>query len=103
MAWTPTSAPERLEDLGRTLECGKGRPVQAGKFTRDDLEPAFSRGLHQPRSLGGGVNPHQAPIGWCLLTPHQTEDTELWMAGFRDPDNNYLCLMSETPITGPAQ
>ncbi|MCH7565026.1 MAG: VOC family protein [Gemmatimonadetes bacterium] len=34
---------------------------------------------------------------------HKTEDTELWMAGFRDPDNNYLCLMSETPITGPAQ
>ncbi len=33
---------------------------------------------------------------------HKTEDTELWMAGFRDPDDNYLCLMSETPVTGPA-
>ncbi len=34
---------------------------------------------------------------------HKTEDMELWMAGFRDPDDNYLCLMSETPPTGPAE
>lgn len=34
---------------------------------------------------------------------HKTEDIELWMAGFRDPDDNYLCLMCETPITGPAE
>ena len=26
---------------------------------------------------------------------HKTENTELWLAGFRDPDGNYLCLMSE--------
>lgn len=30
---------------------------------------------------------------------HKTEDSELWMAGFRDPDGNYLCLMSEIPVT----
>ncbi len=30
---------------------------------------------------------------------HKTEDTELWMAGFRDPDGNYVCLMSEVPVT----
>ena len=28
---------------------------------------------------------------------HRTETTELWMAGFRDPDNNYVSLMSEVP------
>ncbi len=28
---------------------------------------------------------------------HRTEDTELWMAFLRDPDNNVLALMSESP------
>ena len=33
---------------------------------------------------------------------HKTEDMELWMAGFRDPDDNYLCLMSERPVAEPS-
>jgi catechol-2,3-dioxygenase len=28
---------------------------------------------------------------------HKTGDSELWMAGFRDPDGNNLVLMSEVP------
>lgn len=28
---------------------------------------------------------------------HRTETYELWMAGFNDPDGNYLTLMSEVP------
>lgn len=28
---------------------------------------------------------------------HRTEDHELWLAGFRDPEGNYLHLMSEMP------
>jgi catechol 2,3-dioxygenase-like lactoylglutathione lyase family enzyme len=26
---------------------------------------------------------------------HRTADTELWLAGFRDPDGTHACLMSE--------
>jgi predicted enzyme related to lactoylglutathione lyase len=29
---------------------------------------------------------------------HRTEDTELWLAGFKDPEGNYLCLMSEVSV-----
>ena len=29
---------------------------------------------------------------------HSTETTELWMADFRDPEGNYLCLMSEVAL-----
>ncbi len=28
---------------------------------------------------------------------HRTETSELWIAGLRDPEGNYLCLMSEVP------
>lgn len=30
---------------------------------------------------------------------HKTETEELWMAGFRDPDDHYLCVMSERHLT----
>lgn len=30
---------------------------------------------------------------------HKTEDSTLWMAGFRDPDGNPVCLMSEVTIS----
>lgn len=29
---------------------------------------------------------------------HRTESHELWLAGFRDPDGNYLHLMCEAPV-----
>ena len=29
---------------------------------------------------------------------HETESMELWMAGFRDPDGNYIGLMTEVAI-----
>ena len=31
---------------------------------------------------------------------HKTETEELWMASFRDPDENVLALMSEVPAGG---
>lgn len=31
---------------------------------------------------------------------HKTETEELWMAFFRDPDENVLALMSEAPLAG---
>lgn len=31
---------------------------------------------------------------------HRTEDYELWLAFFNDPDGNTLALMSETPVEG---
>ena len=31
---------------------------------------------------------------------HRTEEYELWLAFFNDPDGNTLALMSETPIAG---
>jgi catechol 2,3-dioxygenase-like lactoylglutathione lyase family enzyme len=33
---------------------------------------------------------------------HRTADTELWLAGFRDPDGTHACLMSEVPPAGAA-
>jgi catechol 2,3-dioxygenase-like lactoylglutathione lyase family enzyme len=30
---------------------------------------------------------------------HRTESTELWMAFFRDPDENQLAIMAERPVT----
>jgi len=41
---------------------------------------------------GRGVEFEQEP-----LLVHKTEDHELWMAFFRDPDRNLLALMSEVP------
>jgi predicted enzyme related to lactoylglutathione lyase len=29
---------------------------------------------------------------------HKTAESELWMAGFQDPDGNYAQIMSEKPI-----
>jgi methylmalonyl-CoA/ethylmalonyl-CoA epimerase len=29
---------------------------------------------------------------------HRTPDHELWMAGFRDSEGNYVTLMSEVPV-----
>lgn len=29
---------------------------------------------------------------------HKTDDSELWMAGFQDPDGNYAQLMCEKPL-----
>jgi catechol 2,3-dioxygenase-like lactoylglutathione lyase family enzyme len=29
---------------------------------------------------------------------HRTPASELWMAGFRDPEGNYVSLMSEVPV-----
>ena len=31
---------------------------------------------------------------------HKTDEYELWMAGFQDPDQNQLVLMAEMPIDG---
>jgi predicted enzyme related to lactoylglutathione lyase len=31
---------------------------------------------------------------------HKTDDSELWMAGFRDSEGNFAQLMCETPISG---
>lgn len=33
---------------------------------------------------------------------HKTEGSELWMAGFRDPDDNNICIMSDVP-TGDSE
>lgn len=40
--------------------------------------------------LSRGVSFRSAPH-----VVHSTETTELWLADFRDPEGNYLCLMSE--------
>lgn len=32
---------------------------------------------------------------------HRTPESELWMAGFRDPEGNYISLMSEAPVDRP--
>jgi catechol 2,3-dioxygenase-like lactoylglutathione lyase family enzyme len=32
---------------------------------------------------------------------HRTEDTELWMSAFKDPDGNNLILMDERPVGEP--
>ncbi len=29
---------------------------------------------------------------------HRTDEQELWMAGFRDPDDHYLCIMTERSL-----
>ena len=29
---------------------------------------------------------------------HRTENSELWMAGFQDPDGNYAQIMCEKPL-----
>lgn len=31
---------------------------------------------------------------------HRTEQYELWMAGFRDPEGNFIHLMDEAPVSG---
>ena len=31
---------------------------------------------------------------------HKTDEYELWMAGFQDPDQNHLVLMAEMPVDG---
>jgi predicted enzyme related to lactoylglutathione lyase len=31
---------------------------------------------------------------------HRTEQYELWMAGFRDSEGNFIHLMDEAPVTG---
>ena len=46
---------------------------------------------------GRGVSFEQEP---ALV--HRTDEHELWMAFFRDPDDNVLALMSEIPLEGKA-
>lgn len=56
-------------------------------YTVDDIDAAWTRMkergaefLSEPRAV------------------HRTETSELWMAGFKDPDGNYAQIMCERPI-----
>jgi catechol 2,3-dioxygenase-like lactoylglutathione lyase family enzyme len=56
-------------------------------FTVDDIHEAH-RGLAE-RGVAFRDAPHVV---------HRTEDAELYMAFFTDPDGNHLALMSEVPV-----
>jgi catechol 2,3-dioxygenase-like lactoylglutathione lyase family enzyme len=58
-------------------------------FRVDDLEEAFA--TLSERGVGFRDEPHVV---------NRTDDAELWMAAFTDPDGNNLVLMAERQITG---
>lgn len=68
-------------------EAFRSRPVLY--FSVPDIDEAFAE-LGRRGVLFEG-EPHVV---------HRTEGTELWMAGFRDPDGNNLVLMSERQSVG---
>ncbi|KPK62598.1 MAG: hypothetical protein AMS21_07400 [Gemmatimonas sp. SG8_38_2] len=73
--------------LGQPETPQSGNPSSIIYYRVEDVRPAYET------LKARGVQFEHEP-----LLVHKTEDQELWMAFFRDPDRNLLALMSEGPL-----